>query len=136
MDIIEKIEKWSGKVKTKYEPPEGLFTKDAETIASQLAKDSTDLQQAMSRLNFYINRVGTNLSPDRKSTLENVKELLRKKFGVSESINEKKYTEEDVEIMIDELNSNLDDLSSAFVSIGNRNGIKQIKVIKKEVSKL
>jgi len=86
MDIIEKLElflnekKWSGKVKTKYHPPEGTFTKSAEEIATQLAKDSSDLKQAMSRLNFYINRAGENLSTERKRVLDKAKDLLRKKF--------------------------------------------------------
>lgn len=71
---------WVGKVKTSYEPPEGLFTKDANTIANQLHKDSKDLQQAMSRLNFYINRAGDNLSTEREQELEKVKDILRKLF--------------------------------------------------------
>ena len=89
MDITEKINKWSGKVKTKYSPPEGLFTKDASTIANQLATDSTDLKQAMSRLNFYLNRAGRNLPSKRKKEIEKAKELLRKKFKSNESLDEK-----------------------------------------------
>lgn len=73
--------KWSGSVQTKYEPPKGLFTRSAEDIASQLQKDSADLKQAMSRLNFYMNRAGGNLSSERIKTLNQAKELLRKKFG-------------------------------------------------------
>lgn len=73
-------DKWSGGVQTKYSPPEGLFKQSAEAIADQLAKDSNSLKQAMSRLNFYINRAGDNLSGERKSELERAKGLLRKKF--------------------------------------------------------
>lgn len=73
--------KWSGSVKTKYEPPEGLFTKSAEAIASQLQKDSADFQQAMQRLSFYINRAGKNISAERMKVMKQAKELLRKKYG-------------------------------------------------------
>jgi len=84
-EVIELIEKyWSGEVTTKWHPPEGLFTKDAKTIAQALYRASRDLRQAMSRLNFYVNRAGKNLSPERKKTFEQVKELLRKLFGQKE----------------------------------------------------
>jgi hypothetical protein len=73
--------KWSGKVKTKWEPAKGLFSQSASKIADALASASENLKQAMSRLNFYINRAGENLSADRKSELEKVKPLLRKKFA-------------------------------------------------------
>ena len=72
---------WSGKVKSKWEAPEGLFEKSASAIASTLAKASKNLKQAMSRLNFFINRAGKNLSKKRKAELEKVKGLLRKKFA-------------------------------------------------------
>jgi hypothetical protein len=72
--------KWSGKVKTSYEPPEGLFTKSAEEIATVLHKDSDDLSQAMSRLMFYVNRAGENLSSERKKVMNKAEELLRQKF--------------------------------------------------------
>jgi hypothetical protein len=89
MDITEKINKWSSKVKTKYSPPEGLFTKDASTIATQLANDSTDLKQAMSRLNFYLNRAGKNLPSERKTEIEKAKKLLNQKFNESNDLLEK-----------------------------------------------
>lgn len=76
--LIEK--KWSGQVKTSYEPPEGLFTRSAQEIADQLHKDSSDLSQAMSRLMFYVNRAGSNLSSERKKVMNQVKDILRKKF--------------------------------------------------------
>ncbi len=76
--ILEK--KWVADVKTKWHPPEGLFTKDAETIAKVLKKESKDLKQAISRLNFYINRAGENLSKERMNELEKAKKLLKKMF--------------------------------------------------------
>lgn len=72
--------KWSGKVEVKWEPPEGFFTKGAVAIADGLHSASKTLKQAMSRLNFYINRAGDNLSRDDHKRLERAKELLHKKF--------------------------------------------------------
>ncbi len=68
---------WSAGVDTEWSPPEGFFTKSAEKIAGGLKAKSKDLKQAMSRLNFYINRAGKNLSADDKTRLENAKEKLR-----------------------------------------------------------
>lgn len=79
--VTEKGGKWSGSVATKYTPPAGLFTQKASAIANQLASDSADLKQAMSRLNFYINRGGSNIDPKQMGELQKAKELLRKKFG-------------------------------------------------------
>jgi hypothetical protein len=79
-DIYIKEDKWSGSVQTKWHPPEGTFTKSAEEIADVLANASDDLGQAMSRLDFYINRSGGNLSAERLSVLNSVKDLLRGKF--------------------------------------------------------
>lgn len=69
--------KWSAAVKEKWHPPEGFFTKSASAIATGLKAESKDLKQAMSRLNFYINRAGINLSADDIKRLENAKEKLR-----------------------------------------------------------
>lgn len=72
-------EKWSGKVDTKWSPPEGFFSRSAQDIANGLMRASEDYAQAMSRLNFYINRAGDNLSAEDKSRLEHAKSLLEKK---------------------------------------------------------
>jgi tRNA(adenine34) deaminase len=69
--------KWSGDVDTKWEPKEDIFTKSADEIAKYLKSNSKDLKQAFSRLSFYINRAGKNLSASDKSRLENAKEKLR-----------------------------------------------------------
>ncbi len=96
MNIIEKIDmllseadkkpvkKWSGKVETDWHPKEGTFEGSASSIASYLANNSDSFKQAMSRLNFYINRAGSNLPDERKSVLERAKELLRKRYGKEE----------------------------------------------------
>ena len=69
---------------------EGVFTWDnPKKIAQSLKKSAeeslnrkgTSYQSAMSMLNFYINRAGKNLKPERKKILEQVKEELRIIFG-------------------------------------------------------
>jgi hypothetical protein len=72
---------WSGKVKTKWSPPEGFFTRSAEAIAKGLKSASSGLKQAMSRLNFYINRSGRNLSKDERDRLKLAKEKLRASYA-------------------------------------------------------
>lgn len=72
--------KWSGDVKTEFKPKEGIFKKSASEIASYLKSNSDNLKQAMSRLNFYINRSGENLSDSEKESLEAAKNKLRKLY--------------------------------------------------------
>lgn len=71
---------WSGKVDTKWHPKEGFYKQGAEKIASGIASAADSLKQAMSRLDFYINRAGSNLSSEDKSKFEKVKGMLRSKF--------------------------------------------------------
>lgn len=68
---------------------EGVFTWDnPKKIAQSLKKSAeeslnrkaTEFQSAMSMLNFYINRAGKNLKPERKKILEQAKTELRKIF--------------------------------------------------------
>jgi len=68
---------------------EGIFTwDDPRKIAASLKKSAeesgrrkgTPFQSAMSMLNFYINRAGGNLKPQRKRILEQAKTELRKLF--------------------------------------------------------
>lgn len=69
--------------------PHGIFTWSSKEIAKGLKKavmksnrtKGTKFQSAMSMLNFYINRAGTNLKSKDKSRLENAKKELRKLFG-------------------------------------------------------
>ncbi|MCX6724798.1 MAG: DUF3175 domain-containing protein [Candidatus Shapirobacteria bacterium] len=87
-----KKKNWSGYV-TKHsfalDLEEGVFTwDDPKKIAISLkssAEDSTrrkavPFQSAISMLNFYINRAGKNLNPERKKILEQTKVELRKLF--------------------------------------------------------
>lgn len=69
---------------------EGVFTfKDPKRIALSLKKSAESsirgkarpFQSAMSMLNFYINRAGSNLDPKRREVLERAKDELRELFG-------------------------------------------------------
>jgi tRNA(adenine34) deaminase len=63
-------------------PPEGLFKKDAATIARTLASKRVSpkgVSSGMRMLSFYVNRAGKNLSASRKAELEKTKELLHKR---------------------------------------------------------
>jgi len=85
---------WSDKV-TKYsnalDLEQGVFTwKNSQKIAKSLKKSAelslnrkgTPFQSAMSMLNFYINRAGKNLKPERKKVLEQAKVELWKLFNL------------------------------------------------------
>ena len=68
----------------------GVFTFDDPRRIAQSLKESAEqsthrkagsFQSAMSMLNFYINRAGTKLPPERKIILERAKDELRELFG-------------------------------------------------------
>lgn len=68
----------------------GLFTgNDPRCIAASLKRSaeasqrrkSTPFASAMAMLNFYINRAGCNLPPERRQVLERAKDELRVLFG-------------------------------------------------------
>ena len=68
----------------------GVFTwDDPKRIAESLKRSAdestrrktTPFQSAMSMLNFYINRAGKNLKPERKKMLEKTKIELRKLYN-------------------------------------------------------
>jgi hypothetical protein len=68
----------------------GVFTyDDSRRIARSLKhsaetstrRKSDPFRSAMSMLNFYINRAGSNLTLDRRNTLEDAKRELRRAFG-------------------------------------------------------
>lgn len=83
---------WSAKVTRESHAlalDEGVFTwKDPKRIARSLKKSADEseerkappLRSAMSMLNFYINRAGTNLDEKQKQILEAAKEELRKLY--------------------------------------------------------
>ena len=81
----KKVNRWVKSVKTdSTHPKEGLFTKDAATIAKALASKKVSPKgpgSGMRMLTYFINRGGKNLSPRRKATLEKAKTLLSKRIA-------------------------------------------------------
>ncbi|MCX6813798.1 MAG: DUF3175 domain-containing protein, partial [Candidatus Azambacteria bacterium] len=83
---------WSGRITRKsnaLDLESGVFTwSDPKKIARSLKRSAlaserrkgTLFQSAMSMLNFYINRAGKNLKPERKRILEQAKTELRNLF--------------------------------------------------------
>jgi len=76
--------RWVAGVKTVSTfPPEGLFTKDAATIARSLASKKVSPKgpvSGMRMLTYFINRGGRGLSPSRRAELERAKKLLSKRI--------------------------------------------------------
>lgn len=65
------------------DPPEGLFTKDAATIARSLASKKVSPKgpgSGMRMLTYFINRGGKGLSATRRRELEKAKKLLSEKI--------------------------------------------------------
>jgi len=61
-------------------PPEGLFTRDAKTIAKTLASKKVSpagIGSGIRMLQYFINRAGKGLSKKRKAELEKAKRLLQ-----------------------------------------------------------
>jgi Protein of unknown function (DUF3175) len=86
--------RWVAKVKTdSTHPPEGLFTRDAETIAKTLASKKVSPKGAasgMRMLTYYINRAGRNLSAERRTTLHKAQSLLAEIIARERRSREKK----------------------------------------------
>lgn len=79
--------KWVRNVKTdSTHPPEGLFTRDPETIARKLASKEVSPKgpgSGMRMLTYFINRAGKGMSATRKKNLEKAKELLSERVKKS-----------------------------------------------------
>ena len=94
--MLNKKKYWSKEVTEKsvaLDLEEGVFTwKSPRKIAASLKRSAENslrrkagpFQSAMSMLNFYINRAGKNLPPERKKVLNQAKKELRKQFGRKE----------------------------------------------------
>lgn len=79
-EYLKESKNWSDNVKTDWHPIEGLFTwAYPDKIAQYLIDNSEDEQQAMSRLNFYMNRAGDKLKYRNKVVLNKVKDILSSK---------------------------------------------------------
>jgi len=64
-------------------PPEGLFTKDAKTIARVMASKKVSPKgpgSGVRMIQYFINRAGKGLSPTRKKELEKAKRLLQERI--------------------------------------------------------
>ena len=76
---------WVRDVKTvSTAPPEGLFTKDAATIARVMGSKKVSPKgpgSGVRMIQFFINRAGKGLSAARKKELEMAKKLLQEKMG-------------------------------------------------------
>ncbi len=79
--------KWSAGVDTEStHPQEGLFKKDAATIARRLASKQVSPKgpsSGMRMLTFYVNRAGKNLPESRLRVLERAKALLHERIQKS-----------------------------------------------------
>jgi Protein of unknown function (DUF3175) len=63
-------------------PPEGTFTKDAESIARTMASKKVSpkgLGSAIRMIQFFINRAGRGLTKARRQQLERAKQILRER---------------------------------------------------------
>jgi hypothetical protein len=73
--------KWVRGVKTVSTfPPEGLFTRDANTIARVMASKKVSpkgIGSGIRMIQYFINRAGTGLPPGRRKELEEAKRLLQ-----------------------------------------------------------
>jgi hypothetical protein len=73
--------RWVGGVKTVSTfPPEGTFTQDAETIAEIMARKEVSpkgIGSGIRMIQYFINRAGKTLSPERKDALEKAKKILQ-----------------------------------------------------------
>lgn len=76
--------RWVAKVTTdSTHPAKGLFTKDASTIARQLASKKVSPKgpgSGMRMLTYYINRGGNGLTAARRRELEKAKKLLARRI--------------------------------------------------------
>jgi tRNA(adenine34) deaminase len=79
-----KSKKWVQNITTdSTSPPEGIFTKDAETIARVMARKDVSplgIGSAIKMVQYFINRGGKGISKERKRELEKAKRLLQEKM--------------------------------------------------------
>ena len=82
--MATKQKRWVADVKTdSTHPPEGLFTKNAPTIARTLASRKVSPKgptSGLRMLTYFINRAGSGLSASRRTELERAKKLLSERI--------------------------------------------------------
>lgn len=64
-----------------WDDPKKIARSLKRSAEDSVRRKATPFQSAMSMLNFYINRAGKKLSPQRRRILEQTKDELRKLFG-------------------------------------------------------
>lgn len=69
----------------KGDDPEAIARSVKRSAKRSHRRKGTPYQSAMSMINFYINRAGSNLSQSKKKVLEDSKDALRKLFGRDDS---------------------------------------------------
>lgn len=73
--------KWSASVTTdSTHPPQGLFQRDAKTVADKMAEKDVSpkgIGSGIKMIQFYINRAGKNLSAAHRRELERAKRILQ-----------------------------------------------------------
>jgi hypothetical protein len=81
--MMAKKQRWIQDVKTVSTfPPQGLFAKDARTIAGRMASKRVSpkgIGSGIRMIQFFINRAGKGLSATRRKTLERAKRMLQAK---------------------------------------------------------
>lgn len=86
--------RWVARVTTEStHPPQGLFTKDAATIARSLASKRVSPKgpaSGMRMLTFFINRGGGGLSASRRAELEKAKRLLSQRIKQQKARSQRK----------------------------------------------
>ncbi len=75
--------RWSHDVKTvSTYPPEGVFTKDAKTIARTMGSKKVSpkgIGSGIRMVQFFINRAGKNLPKEQREELEKAKRIMQEK---------------------------------------------------------
>jgi len=79
-----KNKKWIQDITTdSTSPPEGIFTKDAETIARVMARKDVSplgIGSGIKMVQYFINRGGKGLSKERKRELEKAKKIMQERL--------------------------------------------------------
>jgi hypothetical protein len=73
-------------------PPPGTFTKPAREIADIMARPEVSpkgLGSGIRMIQYFINRAGTQLTPDRRRQLERAKHILQRRLAERGSRNER-----------------------------------------------
>ncbi len=65
----------------KHDDPRKIARSLKRSAEASTRRKGTPFQSAMSMLNFYINRAGKNLPPERRAVLDQAKEELRRLFN-------------------------------------------------------